>query len=601
METPMEDPKPSPQAAPAKPVPVNWTNMLLFTLTPLLAVVLVPLYGFTYGYEWFEWLMMVLMMGVCGMSITAGYHRLWAHKAYKAHPVVRLLFAIGGACALQNDILNWVSDHRRHHQFVDDNERDPYSAGRGLWFSHMGWILRHYPSGRDDFSNVKDLERDPIVRWQARNYLTLVLATNIGIPLLLGWLYGDIIASLLLAGLLRLVLSQHVTWLINSAAHRWGAQPYSRDNSARDSSLLALFTYGEGYHNYHHAFQWDYRMGIRWWHFDPTKWMIRALSWLRLTRDLKRCPPARVEKTRLAMQYASALSHCELLNLPEKIRSRLRQEYEQLQHTLQLWAEHRQAWYEIKRKRLHETLEQWDRLALRDRCQELQFRLRTQRRRWRQLLRSLTQPLPTAAGSAASVLATLLLSAALSMLGSERVTAANAAASTGADAESTAGASSTASGTASNTEGPDGAIKGEIAPDFTLPSLYEDQPPITLSDLRGKTVYLDFWASWCAPCIISLPLYNDLYHKYKERGLEVVGVNVDNPPEDGLDFLLDTPLDFLIPADTDGSISALFGVEGMPTSYLIAPDGTVLMVHAGFRGGDIAEIEAAIEEALPSP
>ena len=384
--------------------PVNWRNVLLFSLTPLAAAVLVPLYGIRYGYDWFEWLLFVLMMGFCGMSITAGYHRLWAHKTYKAHPLVRVALAVGGACALQNDILHWASDHRRHHRFVDDNDRDPYSAGRGLWFSHIGWILRDYPSGRDDFSNVKDLQRDPVVLWQAKYYLPLVLATNIGLPALLGWLYGDVIASLLLAGLLRLVVSQHVTWLINSFAHRWGAQPYSRANSARDSGLLALITYGEGYHNYHHAFQWDYRNGFKWWHFDPTKWMIRALSFLRLTHDLKRCPPDRIEKAKLELQYRSAAERCELLNLPHKIRQRLQQEYEQLQHTLQLWAEHRQTWAEMcarykaecreKGRRLQETIEHWDRLELRDRCQELQFRLRTQRRRWRQLLRSLTQPLP---------------------------------------------------------------------------------------------------------------------------------------------------------------------------------------------------------------
>ncbi|MGI9251209.1 MAG: acyl-CoA desaturase [Pseudohongiellaceae bacterium] len=379
-----------------KKAPINWTNVVLFSLTPLFAVTLVPLYGLYYGYEWFEWLMFVLLMGVCGMSITAGYHRLWAHKAYRAHPVLRVMFAVGGAFALQNDILHWASDHRRHHRHVDDNERDPYSAKRGLWFSHIGWILRDYPSGEEDFSNVKDLLRDPVVVWQARYYLPLVLLTNIGLPLLLGLLYGDIIASLLLAGLLRLVLSHHFTWLINSLAHKWGVQPYSKDNTARDNSLLALFTYGEGYHNYHHAFQWDYRMGIKWWHFDPTKWMIRVLSWFRLTGDLKRSTPAQVEKTRVTLQYQSATERCEMLDLPQKIRQHLQQEYEQLLHTLQLWTEHRQAWYEAaeaaKDKHIQKTLEQWDRLALKDRYQEVQFRLRTQRRRWRRLIRNLHNP-----------------------------------------------------------------------------------------------------------------------------------------------------------------------------------------------------------------
>ncbi len=374
--------------------PINWINMWLFSLTPALALVLVPAYGFFYGYDAFEWSVFVIMMGVCGMSITAGYHRLWSHKTYKAHPVIRFLLAVGGACALQNDILNWASDHRRHHQHVDDNHRDPYSAGRGFWFSHIGWILRDYKSSVQDFSNVKDLQNDPVVMWQHRNYLALVLATNIGVPALIGLIHGDIIASLLLAGLLRLVLSQHFTYLINSLAHMWGKQPYSDASSARDNGLLALITYGEGYHNYHHTFQWDYRNGIKWWHFDPTKWMIRGLSFVGLTSDLKRCSLEQIEKARLELQYRTAAEKCEILNIPENWRLRLEQEYEQMQKTLQLWSEHRHAWYESKEKQLHETLAKWDQLQIRDTYKEVQFKFKVQKKRWQEMVEHLGELYP---------------------------------------------------------------------------------------------------------------------------------------------------------------------------------------------------------------
>ncbi len=140
--------------------------------------------------------------------------------------------------------------------------------------------------------------------------------------------------------------------------------------------------------------------------------------------------------------------------------------------------------------------------------------------------------------------------------------------------------------------------EGDKAPDFTLPSIVAGQPAISMSELKGKTVYVDFWASWCAPCLKSLPLYNAMYEKYQDQGLEVVAINVDNPVEDGLDFLLDTPLDFLIPSDPDGETAELFQVIGMPTSYLISPDGTVELVHMGFRNGDMEIIEAAIEKTL---
>lgn len=374
--------------------PINWTNMLLFSLTPAFAVILVPLYGYFYGYDLYEWTVFVLLMGFCGMSITAGYHRLWSHKTYKAHPIIRFLFALGGACALQNDILTWSSAHRRHHQFVDNNERDPYSAGRGFWFSHIGWILRNYDSGKEDFSNAKDLLKDPIVVWQRKHYLSLLLLMNIGLPASLGYIHGDIIAGILLGGLLRLVLSQHVTYLINSIAHMWGRQPYSENSSARDNNLLAFFTYGEGYHNYHHTFQWDYRNGIRWWQFDPTKWMISLLSLVGLTSELKRCNPAQIEKAKLDMQYLKATEKCELFDIPEKWRLRLESEYEQLQQTLQLWTEHRQAWYEAKGKQLQESLNSLDRLQLKHGYREMQYRLKSQKRRWQHLLRNLAQPHP---------------------------------------------------------------------------------------------------------------------------------------------------------------------------------------------------------------
>ena len=104
---------------------INWTNMLLFSITPLLAFSIVPLYGFRHGYDTFEWIVFFILLLFSGMSITAGYHRLWSHKTYHAHPILRFIFALGGACALQNDILHWSSDHRRHHQFVDNNEKDP--------------------------------------------------------------------------------------------------------------------------------------------------------------------------------------------------------------------------------------------------------------------------------------------------------------------------------------------------------------------------------------------------------------------------------------------------------------------------------------------
>jgi stearoyl-CoA desaturase (delta-9 desaturase) len=374
--------------------PINWTNMILFTVTPALAVTLVPAYGWFEGYDAFEWSMFAVMMVFCGMSITAGYHRLWSHKTYEAHAAIRFLFALGGAFALQNDVLNWASDHRRHHQHVDNNDHDPYSAGRGFWFSHIGWILRHYDSAKDDFSNVKDLQRDPIVMWQHRNYLLLVLIMNIGLPAFIGLLHGDIIAGLLLGGLLRLVLSQHATYFINSLAHMWGTRPYSDNSSARDNTLLALITYGEGYHNYHHTFQWDYRNGIRWWHFDPTKWLIHSLERVGLASGLKRCAPDKIERAKLERQFQLAAQKCEHLAVEGDWRSRLEAEYEAILHTVQQWAEHRQAWYEAKGKELQEHLSHLEKQQLKAHYLEFKYKLKLQKQRWQLVVQTLATPEP---------------------------------------------------------------------------------------------------------------------------------------------------------------------------------------------------------------
>ena len=222
----------------------NWATTLMFGLTFAAAVTVVPWYGFTHGYSAAAWVCGALLLGANGMAITCGYHRLFAHSSYGARSALKLVYLLFGAMALQSSALNWSADHRAHHRYIDDPERDPYCARRGFWFSHIGWMLRHYPSGKADWSCVRDLQREPLVMWQHRYYIPLILVMNIGLPLLLGWACGDIVGMFLLAGILRLVVSHHATFFINSLAHMWGAQPYSEDNTARDNGIVALLTYG---------------------------------------------------------------------------------------------------------------------------------------------------------------------------------------------------------------------------------------------------------------------------------------------------------------------------------------------------------------------
>jgi stearoyl-CoA desaturase (Delta-9 desaturase) len=367
--------------------PRNWPAIVMFVLTTVPALTVFPWYLVTVGFDLFEVISFVVLMGATGLAITAGYHRLWAHRAYQAHPVLRVFFMLFGAMALQNSILIWASMHRIHHKHVDDEDRDPYSAKRGLWFSHIGWMLRDYPSAALDFKNARDLQDDPIVMFQHRYYLWLALGMNFGVPLALGLINGNIWGSLLLAGLMRLVLSQHVTFFINSLAHYWGRQPYTGVNTARDNDLLALVTYGEGYHNYHHLFQWDYRNGIRWWHFDPTKWLIASCQWLGLTHDLKRVPNFVIQRALLQRQFEVAREQLEKPGREidprlARLQGLLEQEWQHFSTTL---AEFKQLQAERFDAAKQQIADQWAHSDLRRRLGALEATLREQNARVRLL------------------------------------------------------------------------------------------------------------------------------------------------------------------------------------------------------------------------
>lgn len=377
--------------------PINWGIALLFGLTFAGAVTVVPWYGLTHGYSGWAWAWCFLLLGANGMSITAGYHRLWAHRTYRAHGFLRFMFMIFGGMALQNSILIWATDHRRHHQHVDRDDQDPYSAGRGFWYSHIGWMLRYWQTGRNDFSNGRDLMEDPLVTWQHRHYVALALVTNIGLPLLLGWLHGDLWGVFLLAGLLRLVLIHHTTFLINSLAHMWGSRPYTDTNSARDNGWLAFLTYGEGYHNFHHIFDRDYRNGVRWWQWDPSKWLIFAASKVGLASQLRRVPDVTIHKARVAMQLkrveAAVTCPRRARHLPDldRLRAHLTAEMAAFQGTLAEWSRVREERMASTRERL---LARWEEARFRDRTREIERTLKVQCRRLSRLAAELPAPLP---------------------------------------------------------------------------------------------------------------------------------------------------------------------------------------------------------------
>jgi len=372
-------------------------NVAIFVGLPLAALLLVPAWGIYRGFDTLQWLWALAFLYLNGMSITGGYHRLWAHKAYEASPLLKWFYAFWGAGALQNSILIWASDHRRHHRHVDDNDLDPYSAGRGLWFSHMGWMLREYRSNETDLTNARDLQRDPVVMWQHRHYVPLTLLMNLGLPLLLGIWHGDIIGTLLLVGLLRLVINHHVTFFINSLAHFWGSRPYTESNSARDNGFLAFLTYGEGYHNFHHIFQTDYRNGIRWWQWDPTKWMINLCSRLGLADNLNRVPDFKIQRALLDTEFERARARLEKAQNSASLRAVLEREYQEFTESINQWTALQAQRYGRRKEQLGGALEvkkihlqqKWEHAALRTRLKELEYSLKMQRKRLGLLMQQL--------------------------------------------------------------------------------------------------------------------------------------------------------------------------------------------------------------------
>jgi stearoyl-CoA desaturase (delta-9 desaturase) len=365
--------------------PINWAAASMFVLTSVVAITVVPWYGITHGYHASAWILFTLFLGANGMAITCGYHRLFAHCTYEAHPILKVAYLFFGAMALQNSALNWAAGHRVHHRFIDDPERDPYCARRGFWFSHIGWMLRSYPSGDPDFSAVRDLQRDRLVMWQHNHYLLVALSTNFGLPLLVGYLIGDVWGVFLLAGVLRLVVSHHFTFFINSLAHMWGSQPYTDENTARDNPVVALLTYGEGYHNFHHMFAHDYRNGLRWWQWDPSKWFISSMRVLGLTRNLKRVPWFRIQRALLDNEFQRAERR--LASLPgrahiEHLRARIAEEYDAFSKAVAEWAHLREQWLEDTKRAM---VERWEQSNLQSRLRELEYGLRLQYRRMRVL------------------------------------------------------------------------------------------------------------------------------------------------------------------------------------------------------------------------
>ena len=372
----------------------NWVNILFLSLTPVIGVFGTCAYAWLFGVRWWEPALLVSLFGLVSFSVTAGYHRCFAHKSYRCHPVIQAFYVFFGSMALQNSVLKWSSDHRDHHRYVD-RDWDPYSIRRGGLWAHIFWLFYKEPPERV-YENVPDLKANRFVMWQHRWCSWVGIVAGLGIPTLIGAAFGRPLGGLLWGGFLRIALIHHTTFLVNSVAHLYGSRPYTRENSARDNGLLAFITNGEGYHNFHHKFPSDFRNGVRWYQWDPTKWLIGLLKVAGLAEELRATPRAVIEKSRLRITVEGAEERlsCAPAEMRAAIGARLETASRSLDRAAALWREIAVRRREVieRGKRTSSALAKGWKEALR----EYRAAVLVARREWRHASRMLSKiPEPT--------------------------------------------------------------------------------------------------------------------------------------------------------------------------------------------------------------
>jgi len=242
--------------------------------------------------KWETFILAAVLYFCSALGITAGVHRLWSHKSYKAALPLRVLLMIFNSIANQGSIYHWARDHRVHHLY-SDTVADPHDANRGFWFSHVGWLVfKKHPAVIEAGKkiNMNDLQSDPVVMLQKQADPFWNLLWCFALPAFVSLAWGDTLWNgFLLAGVLRYVLLLNATWAVNSVVHRWGPKPYNPSHLTTENGWVSLFAIGEGWHNWHHAFPWDYaaaELGAL-SQFNPTKVFIDTMAFFGLVWDRK--------------------------------------------------------------------------------------------------------------------------------------------------------------------------------------------------------------------------------------------------------------------------------------------------------------------------
>jgi len=239
---------------------------------------------------------------VRGFGVTAGYHRLLAHRSFRAGRPVQFLLALAGSLATQGGPLWWVAHHRSHHRYTE-TDRDIHSPRtQGFWRSHMGWMLSA-ESFRENGANARDLYRVPELRFLQQHYVWIVLGQGVALFALgegLAGLGADTSGPQMLvwAWFIATVVLWHATFMVNSVCHLWGSRPFDADDTSTNNWLVAILALGEGWHNNHHKFAYSARHGLEWWQFDLTWVLLRGMEKLGLVSELRRPRRRMLERAR---------------------------------------------------------------------------------------------------------------------------------------------------------------------------------------------------------------------------------------------------------------------------------------------------------------
>lgn len=262
---------------------LNKLIVLAVVIIPFLATILAIVLLWKRAVHGSDLVLLVTLYTLVVLGVTVGYHRMLTHRSFRPHPVVKCILLILGSMSLEGSALEWAATHIKHHAHAD-RPGDPHSPLEGFFHAHFGWLLHDHDA--DPHVYCRNLVADPVVVFVSRTFLLWVVLSFV-IPFAIGGWTG-----LLWGGLVRVFLTHHVTWSVNSVCHLFGKREFETNDQSRNEWIVGLLAFGEGWHNNHHAFPRSAFHGLHWWQFDLSGYLIRLLERLSLVHDVYRIPPS---------------------------------------------------------------------------------------------------------------------------------------------------------------------------------------------------------------------------------------------------------------------------------------------------------------------